>query len=242
MLRKSQILLLILVVMTLGSFSISSAAPCRVLRDFKKASKQNSVLVNSLKWQWGKPQTGWYLYVPLVSKTLKATDPPDSIGFAAAVASWQKSKGLTANGVVNQKTLFSFIKHWQSKRLKPIYEAKEIDLLTAPIADFYDSTRDIELLMVDKRAYYAFKKMLVDADEALTEKHGESGKYLSIISSYRSPAYQAGLRKKQPGCSGSHDCVVFKGERVTCPSCDLRELKAEIAAAKQKQEALLNCG
>jgi hypothetical protein len=50
------------------------------------------------------------------------------------------------------------------------------------------------------------------------------------------------LRKQQPGCSGNHDCVVFKGERVTCPSCDLRELKAEIATAKLKKEALLNCG
>ena len=48
------------------------------------------------------------------------------------------------------------------------------------------------------------------------------------------------LRKQQPGCSGSHDCVVFKGERVTCPSCDLRELKAEIAAKKQQKEALAN--
>lgn len=42
------------------------------------------------------------------------------------------------------------------------------------------------------------------------------------------------LRKNQPGCSGSHDCVVYKGERVTCPSCDLREFKAALAA-QQKQ-------
>jgi hypothetical protein len=34
------------------------------------------------------------------------------------------------------------------------------------------------------------------------------------------------LRKKQPGCSGSHDCVVYKGEKVQCPSCELREYKA----------------
>ena len=34
------------------------------------------------------------------------------------------------------------------------------------------------------------------------------------------------LRKKQPGCSGSHDCVVYKGEKVQCPSCELREFKA----------------
>lgn len=40
------------------------------------------------------------------------------------------------------------------------------------------------------------------------------------------------LRKKQPGCSGSHDCVVYKGERITCPSCDLREYKASLQAAK----------
>lgn len=40
------------------------------------------------------------------------------------------------------------------------------------------------------------------------------------------------LRKQQPGCSGNHDCVVYKGERITCPSCDLRELKAAIAASK----------
>ena len=41
------------------------------------------------------------------------------------------------------------------------------------------------------------------------------------------------LRKKQPGCSGSHDCVVYKGEKVQCPSCDLREFKA----AQQTEQA-----
>lgn len=44
------------------------------------------------------------------------------------------------------------------------------------------------------------------------------------------------LRKKQPGCSGSHDCVVYKGEKVQCPSCELREFHAAQEAAK-KQEA-----
>lgn len=42
------------------------------------------------------------------------------------------------------------------------------------------------------------------------------------------------LRKKQPGCSGTHDCVVYKGEKVMCPSCEIKELKAEIAAAQQQ--------
>lgn len=35
------------------------------------------------------------------------------------------------------------------------------------------------------------------------------------------------LRKKQPGCAGDHDCVVYKGEKIQCPSCELREYKAK---------------
>ena len=42
------------------------------------------------------------------------------------------------------------------------------------------------------------------------------------------------LRKKQPGCSGSHDCVVYKGEKVQCPSCELREFKAQQLATHQR--------
>jgi hypothetical protein len=43
------------------------------------------------------------------------------------------------------------------------------------------------------------------------------------------------LRKKQPGCSGSHDCVVYKGEKVQCPSCELREFKIELAAKQAEK-------
>jgi hypothetical protein len=42
-----------------------------------------------------------------------------------------------------------------------------------------------------------------------------------------------GMRKKQPGCSGNHDCVVYKGERITCPACDLREYRTAQLAAKK---------
>lgn len=40
------------------------------------------------------------------------------------------------------------------------------------------------------------------------------------------------VRKKQPGCSGSHDCVVYKGEKVQCPSCELREYQTAQQAEK----------
>lgn len=34
------------------------------------------------------------------------------------------------------------------------------------------------------------------------------------------------LRKKQPGCSGNHDGVTYKGEKIKCPSCELRDHQA----------------
>ena len=39
-------------------------------------------------------------------------------------------------------------------------------------------------------------------------------------------------RGKRQGCSGNHDCVVYKGERLMCPSCELREQQAAAKKAK----------
>lgn len=43
------------------------------------------------------------------------------------------------------------------------------------------------------------------------------------------------IRDRQPGCSGSHDCVIYKGEKVMCPSCEIREFKAEMDLKKQSE-------
>jgi hypothetical protein len=40
------------------------------------------------------------------------------------------------------------------------------------------------------------------------------------------------LRKNQPGCSGNHDCVTYKGEKIQCPSCELKEYQAQLAGQK----------
>lgn len=43
-----------------------------------------------------------------------------------------------------------------------------------------------------------------------------------------------GKRQKKPGCSGNHECVVYKGERVTCPACELREHQAAQAGTRKQ--------
>ena len=126
------------------------------VKNFSSAARQNAELKKSLQWTFGsKTQTGWYLYIPLIQHTIGTNQNADSEGFAGAVAVWQKRNGLLPNGVIDKKTLSEMIKFWQSRRLRKIEDAPENALFFAPIADFYDPTRDISLLKVEKQTYAA---------------------------------------------------------------------------------------
>lgn len=196
--------------------------------DLLNAAKKNSELQYSLTWTFGKKaQRGWYLYVPLLQKTLDIEAKQDSAEFAGAVKKWQQRRGVRATGVLEGKTLYSLIKYWQSRRLKPIVLAKEESLLSAPISDFYDPTRNIELLKVERETYAAYKKMIAAAinDKLLDLKADEKGnllaeeKFLTLVSTYRSPDYQASLRKQLPGASRAQ--IAFKSPHFTGHALDI---------------------
>jgi hypothetical protein len=196
--------------------------------DFEAAARENNDLQYSLGWTFGrKPQRGWYLYVPLIQETLKTEAAPETPTFARAISIWQKSNKFKPNGILDRKTLLSFIKFWQSRRLKPIRVATESDLLTADISNFYDPTRDIELLKVEKQTFAAYKKLVeaAIANKGLGLTTDEKGnlqtteKFLKLISTYRSPAYQASLRKKEPGASRAQ--IAFKSPHFTGRALDI---------------------
>ena len=196
--------------------------------DFKKAAAANARLQNSLNWSLGrKTQKGWYLYVPLIQQTIETEAGPDSAEFAAAVFGWQQKKGVKADGILDGETLYALIELWQSRRIKPIVQAKEEQLLTADISNFYDPTRSVELLKVEKEAFKAYKKMVAAAiaDKSLglkTEKDGnlsDEELFLKLVSTYRSPEYQAGLRKKEPDASRAQ--IAFVSPHFTGRALDI---------------------
>ena len=192
--------------------------------DFTTAARKNAHLRFSLRWSLGRrSQLGWHLYVPLIGHAINSESQPNSVEFAQQISKWQKKRRLRTDGVVNRKTLYSFIKYWQSRRLRPIVLAKEYQLLTAPIADFYDPTRNVELLKVEKRSYLAYKKMIEAANKDIgkneNRKTSQNEKFLKIVSSYRSPKYQASLRKKQPGASGAQ--IAFRSPHFTGRALDI---------------------
>lgn len=164
---------------------------------FAAAADQNAILKNELSWTFGgKQQRGWYLYDLLIGKTLNTASESEESDFAAALAVWQKKRGLTSNGVLDEKSLMRLVSQWQSDRLKNRTYATPDQLVTAPPSDFYDPGRAAELRQVERNTYAAYKEMIAAASADPTLNLAP--KYLKIVSSFRSREYQDRLRQQSP--------------------------------------------
>jgi LAS superfamily LD-carboxypeptidase LdcB len=164
---------------------------------FVAAAERNATLKNELTWTFGgKQQRGWYLYEPLIGKTLNTDHESTTSDFAAALAAWQKKMRLSADGVLDENSLMRMISQWQSNRLKNRTYATPDQLLTAPPGDFYDPGRAAELRQVERNTYEAYKQMVAAAraDRTLDLP----SQYLKIVSAFRSRDYQDQLRQKSP--------------------------------------------
>src|SRR5437667_7655191 len=182
---------------------------------FTEAAKRNAQLRTELNWiLGGKSQRGWYLYTPLIDSLLHTEKDDTSVGFAATLARWQKTTGLTPSGVLDEGTLYAMISYWQGRRLKDRSVAQPDQLITAPIADFYDPTRAVELLKVERQTYAAYKRLVAAAiaDRSLglarvgkgaKAQLAPSEKYLKITSAFRSREYQEQLRRESPNAGSA---------------------------------------
>jgi zinc D-Ala-D-Ala carboxypeptidase len=166
---------------------------------FKTAAQQNSLLKNNLKWTFGsKPQTGWHLYVPLIQHLIETEAAPETADFALALAGWQQKNKLAANGILDNTTLYKMVEFWQSRRLNRSDYPAENELLTAPVTDFYDPSRGVELLKVKRDAYIAYKQMVAAAVADKTLNLKSEGQFLKVVSAFRSREYQEKLRQQSP--------------------------------------------
>ena len=179
---------------------------------FAEAAAQNGLLRNELVWEFGrKSQRGWYLYDLLIGETLNISHNASSVSFAATIAGWQKQKGLSASGVLDEDSWMALVMQWQANRLKDKTAATPDQLLTAPASDFYDPARLDELRQVERKTYEAYKTMVAAAiaDPTLKLAHSSptelasNEKFFKIISSFRSREYQEKLRRESPNAGSA---------------------------------------
>ena len=193
------------------------------------AATRNLTFRNDLNWTFGgKQQRGWYLYDLLLAETLNTDEDSISDDFAGAVEQWQKRRGLSPNGVLDETSWMAMVSHWQGNRLKNRASATADQLVLAPSSDFYDPSRAEELRQVERQTYEAYKRMIAAAiaDPELNLAQTSSGelapqeKFFKIISAYRSREYQQMLRRKSPN-AGSAGLAVNNSPHFTGRALDI---------------------
>ncbi|HKR14052.1 MAG TPA: D-alanyl-D-alanine carboxypeptidase family protein [Pyrinomonadaceae bacterium] len=193
------------------------------------AATRNLTLRDELNWTFGgKQQRGWYLYDSLLAVTLNSDDAPIGDEFAEAIEKWQKRRGLSASGVLDETSWMAMVSHWQGNRLKNRATATPDQLVLAPSSDFYDPSRADELRQVERKTYEAYKRMIAAAiaDPELNLAQISAGelapkeKFFKIISAYRSREYQEMLRRKSPN-AGSAGLAVNNSPHFTGRALDI---------------------
>ncbi|MCI0614202.1 D-alanyl-D-alanine carboxypeptidase family protein [bacterium] len=171
--------------------------------DFALAAKKNAALQKGLNWSFGgQTQHGWYLYTSLIQRTIHTEAMTDSTDFAKAISNWQKQNGLPADGILNHETWMKMVSVYQSDRLSGANRSQVFTgLETVSSSYFYDPLRSADLRKVGQETLSAYHKMVAAAKKDLSRDVDFSKNWLKIISAYRTPAYQAQLRKQSPNAS-----------------------------------------
>ena len=90
---------------------------CRPAPAFDAAAAQNGVSLTSATWSaFGRPELGWEVYAPLTAHEIASVCPPQSSGFAQALAAWQRAHGVSPNGVMDEPTLKALKQVWMRRR------------------------------------------------------------------------------------------------------------------------------
>jgi len=189
-------------VRTAPTVSVSASNPF-----FLQAASQNAVLKNGLEWLFGgKQQHGWYLYNSLIARLVSTDKDPNSPDFAVALASWQRTAGVSPTGILDSDTLYKMVETWQAVRSKDHSYPTPDQLVTVSPSEFLYPERPAELRQVRIDAYAAYRRMLsaAIADPELklrtlpNHELAPEERFLKLVSTFRSREYQEQLRRQSP--------------------------------------------
>jgi hypothetical protein len=175
------------------------------------AAAANARSLSTLSWSpFGRAETGWAIYEPLIANELSTACPADSPGFAAGLARWQGEHGLHQTGQMDLIVFTRFKVLWQSRR--PFVAQSKLSCPAAPDAASLATVdapssyggKTIQLLPPALEAY----RRMASAARADEPKIAADRRLLTIFSGYRSPDYDAAR------CAAQHNCQGIT--RATC--------------------------
>jgi zinc D-Ala-D-Ala carboxypeptidase len=163
------------------------------------AASENTLLLNL----FGREETGWLFYVPLMANEIGTDCPAETPGFAKALGAWQSAHGLAGSGIVDVATLQKLKQVWQAKRPFVVQSAHqcpappvESTLSQATTAESYGG----KVIQLRAEALAAYRDLVAAARKDGVLSPGLQ--LLAIFSAYRSPEYDAARCAVQNNCHG----------------------------------------
>jgi hypothetical protein len=182
-----------------------SPSGCQADPAFAAASGANAATAANAPWSvFGRPESGWQVYEPLIGHDLGVGCPPESPAFAAALAAWQGARRLPASGVMDEATLRAFDLAWLARRPFVAASAHGQCPSPPPLASLATTTTAEGYLgkpvQLRPGALAALRRM-VAAARAESPAIAADPKLLTIFSGYRDPAADAA------DCAAKQDCA-----------------------------------
>ncbi|MBV8593678.1 MAG: D-alanyl-D-alanine carboxypeptidase family protein [Caulobacteraceae bacterium] len=153
---------------------------------------------------FGRPERGWAIYEPLAAGEIGTACPPQSPGFAAALARWRSAHGLPATGVMDGDAMAQLKLLWQSRR--PFVAVSRAGCPPPPSAANLAQARPEEgyggkAILLRPGALSAYRRLVAAARRGSSAIAGDP-RLLTIFSGFRSPAYDAARCALQGNCQG----------------------------------------
>jgi len=179
-----------------------NAAACN--RGPAQAAATNALsLRNMAVNMFGRPETGWQFYLPLILNEIGTTCGPTTLGFANALSQWQAAHHLPKTGLIDPATLGTMKQLWQQQRPFVVTSQhqcpdppQEATLARATPAERYGG----KTILLRADALAAYRQMVQAARKAGLIPGGSN--LAAIFSGYRSPDYDAGRCATQHNCQG----------------------------------------
>ena len=193
----------LLLVLCAGGGAQAATAPCDVGPEAAAASNTHSL--GALIWApFGRPETGWAIYAPLIAQEIGAACAPGSRGFAARLTSWQRAHDLPDTGALDLATFTRLKQVWQQRR--PFVEVSRTGCPPPPAESSLAQASRAEsfggkIIWLRPAALAAYRQ-LAAAGRAQVPELAADPRLLTIFSGYRSPDYDAARCAREGNCQG----------------------------------------
>jgi D-alanyl-D-alanine carboxypeptidase len=174
------------------------------------AAQANAASLQTLAWApFGRPEAGWETYAPLIAREIQTACPPQTPGFASALAAWEGANQLPAEGAMSvavfdrMRNAIELRRPFVRVSARGVCPAPPASLAEAAPAEGYSG----KVIQLRAGALAAWRQMAAAA-RAEDPRIAADPRVLTIFSGFRSP------EADDARCAGEGNCN--NRVRATC--------------------------